>query len=82
MDRDAQLAPLGVQRLRVLDCLGGNNRWAQGYFQPDAGAGDDAPPIVEVSGQEGGEIAGRAAARHLREILNLLAEIRTRRDPL
>lgn len=36
MDRTARLAPLGRQRLRILDCLGGNNRWAPGYFEPDA----------------------------------------------
>ncbi len=38
MDRDARLSPLGGQRLRVLDCLGGNNRWAPGYFEPDTDA--------------------------------------------
>ena len=36
MDRHARLSPLGTQRLRVLDCLGGNNRWSPGYFEPDA----------------------------------------------
>ena len=36
MDRTAQLSPLGLQRLRVLDCLGGNSPHAPGYFEPAA----------------------------------------------
>ncbi len=35
MDRTSMLAPLGFQRLRLLDCLGGNSQWAPGYFEPD-----------------------------------------------
>lgn len=38
MDRTALLAPLGRQRLRLLDCLGGNSPRAPGYFAPDADA--------------------------------------------
>ena len=34
MDRAAFLAPLGLQRLRLLDCLGGNSPKAPGYFDP------------------------------------------------
>lgn len=34
MERSARLAPLGFQRLRLLDCLGGDSRWAPGYFDP------------------------------------------------
>jgi hypothetical protein len=37
-DRAAQLSPLGPQRLRLLDCLGGNTRLAPGYFSPPPGA--------------------------------------------
>jgi hypothetical protein len=37
MDRTAQLAPLGLQRLRLLDCLGGNSPHAAGYFDPATG---------------------------------------------
>lgn len=36
MDRTALLSPLGLQRLRVLDCLGGNSPHAPGYFTPPA----------------------------------------------
>lgn len=35
----AQLQPLGLQRLRVLDCLGGNTPRAPGHFAPAADAG-------------------------------------------
>jgi hypothetical protein len=35
MDRNAQLAPLGPQRLRLLECLDGNRLGAPGYFDPD-----------------------------------------------
>lgn len=38
MDRMAELAPLGTQRLRVLDCLGGNAEHAPGYFALSAEA--------------------------------------------
>ena len=34
MDRTDRLSPLGLQRLRLLDCLGGNNPLAPGYFEP------------------------------------------------
>jgi hypothetical protein len=34
MDRVTRLSPLGLQRIRVLDCLGGNNKRAPGYFEP------------------------------------------------
>jgi hypothetical protein len=37
MDRTSQLQPLGVQRLRTLDCLGGNTKLAPGYFAPAEG---------------------------------------------
>jgi len=37
MDRLARVSPLGLQRLRVLDCLGGNSRFS-GYFEPAADA--------------------------------------------
>lgn len=36
MDRTTRLSPLGLQRLRVLDCLGGNRPRAPGYFDPPA----------------------------------------------
>jgi hypothetical protein len=36
VDRTTQLSPLGLQRLRVLDCLGGNSPHAPGYFEPAA----------------------------------------------
>jgi hypothetical protein len=37
MDRENLLAPLGRERLRILDCFGGNEPRAPGYFdlQPD-----------------------------------------------
>jgi hypothetical protein len=38
MDRFARFSPLGLQRLRVLDCLGGNSRFGLGYFEPAADA--------------------------------------------
>lgn len=38
VDRESRLSPLGTQRLRLLECLGGNDRWAQGYFEPDVGS--------------------------------------------
>lgn len=34
MDRTQRLNSLGPVRLRLLDCLGGNSRWAPGYFDP------------------------------------------------
>lgn len=34
MERSARLAPLGYQRLRLLDCLGGHDRRAPAYFDP------------------------------------------------
>ena len=34
MDRITQLSPLGLQRLRLLECLGGNSRHAPGFFAP------------------------------------------------
>jgi hypothetical protein len=37
MDRAARLSPLGTQRLRLLECLGGNDRRLSGYFAPGAG---------------------------------------------
>ena len=39
-DRMTRLSPLGSQRLRLLDCLGGNTRFAPAYFSP--------PPGVDV----------------------------------
>jgi hypothetical protein len=36
MDRTARLSPLGLQRLRLLECLGGNSPRAPGYFAPAA----------------------------------------------
>jgi hypothetical protein len=38
MDKMVRLSRLGLQRLRVLDCLGGNNSGALGYFEPAADA--------------------------------------------
>jgi hypothetical protein len=38
MDRMTQLAPLGLQRLRVLACLGGHFRSSSRYFEPAADA--------------------------------------------
>jgi hypothetical protein len=38
MDRITRLTPLGLQRLRVLDCLGGNVRSSSSYFEPAADA--------------------------------------------
>jgi len=38
VNRAAHLAPLGIQRLRLLDCLGGNTPRAPGYFAPPADA--------------------------------------------
>jgi hypothetical protein len=38
MDRTARLSALGLQRLRLLECLGGNDPRAPGYFVPDADA--------------------------------------------
>jgi hypothetical protein len=36
MDRFTRLSPLGLHRIRVLDCLGGNSPVAPGYFDlPD-----------------------------------------------
>jgi hypothetical protein len=37
MDRETILAPLGLQRLRILDCLGGNEPRAPGYFDVQSG---------------------------------------------
>jgi hypothetical protein len=34
VDRTAHLAPLGLQRLRLLECLGGNDLRLPGYFVP------------------------------------------------
>jgi len=34
VDRIARLQALGRQRLRVLDCLGGDSRFGPGYFEP------------------------------------------------
>jgi len=36
MDRTARFLPLGLQRLRALECLGGNSPQAPGYFAPAA----------------------------------------------
>ncbi|HET9960038.1 MAG TPA: hypothetical protein VFQ61_36350 [Polyangiaceae bacterium] len=36
MERLQSLASLGPQRLRVIDCLGGNSPWAPGYWEPPA----------------------------------------------
>jgi hypothetical protein len=33
MDRETLLAPLGLQRLRILDCLGGNEPRAPGFLE-------------------------------------------------
>ena len=38
MDRFTRLSPLGLQRIRVLDCLGGNNTRAPGYLELPADA--------------------------------------------
>jgi hypothetical protein len=38
VSRAAQLSPLGTQRLRLLDCLGGSTPRAPGYFAPPADA--------------------------------------------
>jgi hypothetical protein len=37
VDRTAQFAPLGLQRLRLLECLGGNSPRLPGYFVPPDG---------------------------------------------
>lgn len=34
MNIPVQLQPLGFQRLRLIDCLGGNSRWGLGQFEP------------------------------------------------
>jgi hypothetical protein len=34
MNIPARLQPLGFQRLRLIDCLGGNSRWGLGQFDP------------------------------------------------
>jgi len=34
MNRTEQMAVLGPLRSRILDCLGGNSRWAPGYWDP------------------------------------------------
>ncbi len=36
-DRTIRLSSLGSQRLRLLDCLGGNTRFAPSYFSPPPG---------------------------------------------
>jgi len=36
MNRDEHMAVLGPLRSRILDCLGGNSRWAPGYWAPPA----------------------------------------------
>jgi hypothetical protein len=36
MDRYTRILPLGFQRFRILDCLGGDWPRAQGYFDPPA----------------------------------------------
>lgn len=36
-DRTTRLSSLGSQRLRLLDCLGGNTRFAPSYFSPPPG---------------------------------------------
>ena len=38
MDRTSRLMVLGRQRVRVLECMGGNDRFAPGYFEPSADA--------------------------------------------
>jgi hypothetical protein len=38
MDRATWLSPLGFQRLRLLDCLGGNNSRAPGHFVAEGDA--------------------------------------------
>ena len=40
LDRDAWLAPLGLQRFRVLDCLGGTDPRSPGYLE--------RPPATDV----------------------------------
>jgi len=37
MNRTEQMAVLGPLRSRILDCLGGNSRWAPGYWDPPLG---------------------------------------------
>lgn len=39
MKRSSRLSPLGLQRLRLLDCLGGNSQRARGYFDPPPDSG-------------------------------------------
>jgi hypothetical protein len=36
MDRTSRLSPLGVQRIRVLECLGGSSPRSPSYFAPAA----------------------------------------------
>jgi hypothetical protein len=57
-DRAARLSPIGRQRLRVLDCLGGNFRFAPGYFSPLPGVDIHeafARHVVDLSARWAGE---------------------------
>ena len=70
-DRTTCLAPLGSQRLRLLDCLGGNNRFAPSYFSPPSGV-----DVVEAFASYVAELSARWASETDPLAMSLLAAAR------
>ncbi len=70
-DRTTRLSPLGSQRLRLLDCLGGNTRFAPSYFSPPAGV-----DVVEAFASYVAELSARWASETDPLAMSLLAAAR------
>lgn len=71
MERTERIAALGPLRARILDCLGGNSRWAPGFFDP--------APAADVFGAFRGYVhglAGRLGTAPDPTTLSLLAAAR------
>jgi len=71
MDRTTELAPLGPQRLRLLECLGGNNPRLPGYFTPATGA-----DIFAEFRQYAADLSARWAGESDTHTVSLLAAAR------
>jgi hypothetical protein len=71
MDRSSWLSPLGVQRLRLLDCLGGNDPRLPGYF-----AGPVEQEVVSAFRDYVGQLSSQWAAESDPLTVSLLAAAR------
>jgi hypothetical protein len=84
MDRTQRLTPLGPVRLRLLDCLGGNSRWAPGYFDPPAEGNifDAFRGYVQGLGAQWGQLTDPTAVALLAAARLMIGDITAAREIL